>query len=119
MRGIRPLTQIKVNSEIQAITFQKIIRDMEAFGTELVAQVFGECSMGIIGENSYPWYNCFLSVVCGGNVAVPFDKGFTAEELESSIIRSNIRLLFYDERHEKLVEDVKARGNVPKDPEGK
>ena len=104
--------KVKVNGEIRCITFQRVIRDMEALGTELLSQGFNECSMGIIGENSYPWYNCFLSIVCGGNVAVPFDKGFTAEELESSIIRSGIRLLFFDEKHEKLIEEIRERGNV-------
>lgn len=104
--------KIKVKGEIVPITFQRVIRDMEALGTELLAQGFGNSSMGIIGNNSYQWYNCFLSIVCGGNVAVPYDQGFTVEELESSIIRSSIRLLFFDDKHEALVEQVKARGNV-------
>ena len=65
--------------------------------------------MGIIGENSYPWFNCFLSIVCGGNIAVPFDKGLTAEELAQCVDRSDIKALFYDEKHQELVDRIKEQ----------
>lgn len=107
--------QVKVNGTIQSVTFSRVIENLEALGTELKARGFDGCSMGIIGENSYPWYNCFLSIVCGGNVAVPFDKGFTAEELESSILRSRIRVLFYDDKMRKLVEQVRQNGRIQVD----
>lgn len=108
----RPAFKIKVKGEIVPITFKQVIHNTEALGTELMAQGLGNCSMGIIGDNSYPWYQCHLAIVCGGNVSVPFDKGFTVEELESSILRSKIRVLFYDAKMEKLVEEVKARGQI-------
>ncbi len=108
----RPAFKVKVNGEIVPITFREVIANTEALGTELMAQGYDQCSMGIIGDNSYPWYQCHLSIVCGGNVSVPMDKGFTAEELESAIIRSGIRVLFYGHKMEPLVEEVKARGQI-------
>ncbi len=108
----RPAFKVKVNGEIVSVTFKEVIQNTEALGTELMAQGFDQCSMGIIGDNSYPWYQCHLSIVCGGNVSVPMDKGFTAEELESAIIRSGIRVLFYGHKMEALVEEVKARGQI-------
>lgn len=108
----RPAFKVKVNGEIVPITFREVIANTEALGTELMAQGYDQCSMGIIGDNSYPWYQCHLSIVCGGNVSVPMDKGFTAEELESAIIRSRIRVLFYGHKMEPLVEEVKARGQI-------
>ena len=108
----RPAFKVKVNGEIVPITFREVIANTEALGTELMAQGYDQCSMGIIGDNSYPWYQCHLSIVCGGNVSVPMDKGFTAEELESAIIRSRIRVLFYGHKMESLVEEVKARGQI-------
>ncbi|MCI8610048.1 MAG: AMP-binding protein [Firmicutes bacterium] len=104
--------KMKVKGEIIPITFPQMIRNIEALGTELMARGYNDCAMGIIGENSYPWYNCFLSIVCGGNVAVPFDKGFTLEELESSVNRSKIRLLFYDDKHEELIKQMRSGGRV-------
>lgn len=65
--------------------------------------------MGIIGENSYEWFNCFLSIVCGGNIAVPFDKGLTAEELAQCVERSDIKALFYDDKHRELVAKIKQQ----------
>ena len=108
----RPAFKVKVNGEIVPITFREVIANTEALGTELMAHGYEQCSMGIIGDNSYPWYQCHLSIVCGGNVSVPMDKGFTAEELESAIIRSRIRVLFYGHKMEPLVEEVKARGQI-------
>ncbi len=104
--------KIKVKGQIVPITFKQMIGHIEALGTELIEQGFDGSAMGIIGENSYPWYNCFLSIVCGGNVAVPFDKGFTPEELESSILRSNIRILFFDDKHQDIVDKVRANGKI-------
>ncbi|MBR6584708.1 MAG: AMP-binding protein [Firmicutes bacterium] len=108
----RPAFRIKVKGEIQTVTFAEVIENTEALGTELLAQGFGGSSMGIIGDNSYPWYQCHLAIVCGGGISVPYDKGFTVEELESSIIRSKIRVLFYGHKSEGLVEEVRERGNI-------
>jgi len=101
--------KVKVDGEIKTITFLQMIKDVESLGTELFARGFDGKRIGIIGENSYEWFNCFLSVVCGGNVAVPFDKGLTAEELVQCVERSEIKALFYDEKHKALVEKIKEQ----------
>ena len=107
--------KVKKKGEIVPITFSQMVLNIEALGTELMARGYHDCAMGIIGENSYPWYNCYLSIVCGGDVAVPFDKGFTLEELESSVSRSKIRLLFYDDKHEDLIRQMQEGGRVQVD----
>ena len=101
-----------IKSPVKDVTFTQMIENLEALGTQLMIEGFSGGPIGIIGANSYPWYNCFLAAVCGGSIAVPMDAGFTAEELESSIMRSEIRILFYGDKHEKLVEEVKSRGNI-------
>ena len=101
--------KVKENGEIKTITFINMVKDLESLGTELTARGFDGKRMGIIGENSYPWYNCFLSVVCGGNVAVPFDKGLAVEELVQCVNRSDIKVLFYDEKHAATVEKIKEQ----------
>lgn len=101
--------KVKVKGEIKTITFLQMIKDIESLGTELSARGFDGKRMGIIGENSYEWFNCFLSIVCGGNIAVPFDKGLTVEELVQCVERSDIKLLFYDKKHEELVATIKAQ----------
>ena len=75
--------RFKVNKKITGITFRELTANIEAFGTAMVQRGYGDCRVGIIGENSYPWFLVFLSTVCGGNIAVPFDKGLTETELET------------------------------------
>lgn len=101
--------KVKENGEIKTVTYMQLVKEIEALGTELSARGYDGKRIAMIGDNSYQWYNCFLAVVCGGNVAVPFDKGLTAEELVQCIIRSEIKVLFYDEKHGQLVEQIKEQ----------
>ena len=101
--------KVKVDGEIKTITFIQMMKHVESLGTELSARNFDGKRMGIIGENSYEWFNCFLSIVCGGNIAVPFDKGLTAEELAQCVERSDIKALFYDDKHRELVAKIKQQ----------
>ena len=95
--------KIKKRGKIEPISFLQLTADVRSLGTELHSLGLADKRVGIIGENSYPWFNVFLSVVCGGGVAVPFDKGFTSEELAMCISRSKISALFYDEKHSEMV----------------
>lgn len=95
--------KVKTRGSIEAVSFMQLSKDIHNLGTELFS--LGLCGerVGIIGENSYPWFEAFLAVVCGGGVAVPFDKGFTPEELAMCIKRSDISALFYDEKQKDIV----------------
>ncbi len=115
--------KIKARGEIKPISFTKLVEEVQNLGTELFDLGLEDKRVGIIGENNYPWFNVFLAVVCGGGVAVPFDKGFTSEELAMCITRSGITALFYDEKHKEVVykameilsdaeESDKGEGNV-------
>ncbi|MGN0735934.1 MAG: AMP-dependent synthetase/ligase [Anaerovoracaceae bacterium] len=95
--------KVKNRGRIESISFVQLTNDVRNLGTELHSLGISDKRVGIIGENSYPWFNVFLSVVCGGGVAVPFDKGFTSEELAMCIRRSRIAALFYDEKHGEMV----------------
>lgn len=95
--------KIKVKGEIRPVTFTALTEVTHNLGTELFALGYEDKRIGIIGENSYPWFEVFMSVSCGGAVAVPFDKGFTSEELAMCIKRSGISAFFYDEKQEKVV----------------
>ena len=98
--------KIKNRGKIEPISFVQLTNDVRNLGTELHSLGLSDKRVGIIGENSYPWFNVFLSVVCGGGVAVPFDKGFTSEELAMCIKRSDIAALFYDEKHCEMVHNA-------------
>lgn len=99
--------RFKVDKVITGVTFRELIANIEAFGTSMVRRGYGNCRVGIIGENSYPWFLVFLATVCGGNIAVPFDKGLTETELETCVVRSGIKVLFYDKKYQNVVDHIR------------
>ena len=104
--------QVKENGTIRHISFFQMHKDIQNLGTELLcadSMQERELRVGIIGENSYAWMQAFLATVNGGGVAVPFDKGFTAEELASCMQRSRISVLFHDAKHAAVVKEAAAR----------
>ena len=109
--------QVKENGVIKHISFFQMHKDVQNLGTELLCMdaLQGKpLRVGIIGENSYPWMQAFLATVNGGGVAVPFDKGFTAEELASCIGRSEITVLFYDDKHKVVAEEAAEHCGIEK-----
>ena len=104
--------KVKENGTIRHISFFQMHKDIQNLGTELLcadSMQDRELRVGIIGENSYAWMQAFLATVNGGGVAVPFDKGFTAEELASCMQRSRISVLFHDAKHAAVVREAAAR----------
>ncbi len=78
----------------------------------MILRGYDDCRIGIIGENSFPWFLTFLSAVCGSNIAVPFDKGLTETELETCVARSGIKVLFYDKRFQNVVDHIKPSTEI-------
>lgn len=95
--------KVKTRGKIEPISFMQLTSDVINLGTELESLGLADKRIGIIGDNSYPWFNVFLSVACGGGVGVPFDKGFTPEELAMCIKRSRIAALFYGDKQSEMV----------------
>lgn len=91
------------NKEILTVTYEELVLNVEGLGTWLIDNNLHDTPIGVIGENSYHWFLAFLGITCSGIVAVPFDKGFTDEELASCIKRSKVNTVFSDKIHEELV----------------
>ncbi len=98
--------KVKLQGKIKSVSFFELYSEIRCIGTALYEEGLGKERVAIIGENSYPWFKAFLSIVCGGGVAVPLDKGFTATELRSCLERSKAKALFYDEKHEAVVREA-------------
>lgn len=98
--------KVKQDGKIKSVSFFELFSEIRCIGTALYEEGLGGERVAIIGENSYPWFRAFLSIVCGGGVAVPLDKGFTAVELRSCLERSKVKALFYDEKHEAVVREA-------------
>ena len=55
--------RFKEDGEIKGRTFTELIENIEAFGTGMILRGYDDCRIGIIGENSFPWFLTFLSAV--------------------------------------------------------
>lgn len=97
------------NKEIITVTYEELVFNVEGLGTCLIKEGLNQNPIGVIGDNSYHWFLTFLGISCSGAVAVPFDKGFTDEELASCIFRSRVKVLFTDNNHIQLVTDALNR----------
>lgn len=96
----------------EEITYDKLLTDIQAFGTSLYKLGMKDKRVAVIGRNRYEWIVAHLSVLIGGMVSVPLDKELKIEELESSLIRSEAEALVFDEKYGELVEEMKQRGNT-------
>lgn len=105
----RKAFQYKVKGTIKSEIYKDLIGHVEAIGTGMFLRGYENCRIGIIGENSFPWFLTFLAAVFGGNTAVPFDKGLTEVELDNCVERSGIKVLFYDHRFQNIVDHISAR----------
>ena len=105
----RPAFRYKVDGVITRETFEQLKSDVEALGTCLFSRGLKDINIGLIGENTFPWFLSFLSVVCGGNTAVPFDKGLTKTELETCVSRSHIKVLFYDSKFNGIIDHIREK----------
>ena len=94
------------------ITYDKLLKDIQAFGTDLYKLGLKDKRVAVIGRNRYEWIVAHLSVLLGGMVSVPLDKELKIDELENSLIRSEVEAIVFDEKYVELIEELKQRGNT-------
>lgn len=49
----------------------------------------------------------YVTLLLGGIIAVPFDKGLTNIEIENSILRSKVDAIVYEEKYEEIINKIK------------
>lgn len=94
------------------ITYDKFLKDIQAFGTGLYKLGLKDKRVAVIGRNRYEWIIAHLGVLLGGMVSVPLDKELKIDELENSLIRSEVEAIVFDEKYVELIEKLKQRGNT-------
>lgn len=94
------------------ITYDKLLKDIQAFGTGLYKLGLKDKRVAVIGRNRYEWIIAHLGVLLGGMVSVPLDKELKIDELENSLIRSEVEAIVFDEKYVELIEELKQRGNT-------
>ena len=93
------------------ITFTMLKHMVDCLGTSLIDMGLKDKRIAVIGKNSIDWEISYLSVACGTGVIVPLDKSLPFVELESSIKRSEVEAIFFEEKYEEDLITIKNNGD--------
>ena len=96
--------------EDKKITYKEAYEEVIALGTSLIDLGLKGKRIAVIGKNSMKWEISYLAVSCGTGVIVPLDKSLPYVELESSINRSEIEAIFFDETYEEDILKISKNG---------
>ena len=107
----------KVKKEDKSIeyvnhTYTDLVSDVNAFGTSLFNLNLKDKRIAIVGRNRYEWVVAHLSNLFGGIVSVPIDKELQINELEDSLIRSEVSAIVFDEKYEENIKIIKQNGKT-------
>lgn len=107
-------TKIKNGKNIEYIehTYSDLLNDINSFGTALYNLGLDKKRIAVIGHNSYEWAVAHLSNLLGGIISVPLDKGLQLGELESSLIRSEVQAIVFDEKLKDIIQEIKANAKT-------
>ena len=109
--GDKPAFKYKTSEPgvFDVITYKEFISKVNALGTKLIDLGLKGKRIAIISENRYEWCLAYLATCCGTGVVVPLDKSLPANELESLIIRSGVEAIFYSNKYNEVMQDIKNR----------
>lgn len=99
----------KENNEIKYIdiTYTDFINQVNNLGTGLFNIGLKGKRVAILSKNRYEWALSYVSLLLGGIIAVPLDKGLTDVEIENSIIRSKVDAIIYEEKYAEVIDKIK------------
>lgn len=103
--------QIKIEEgSYRNITHKEVREMIDALGTALINMGLKDKRIAVIGENRLEWEIAYLSIVCGTGIVVPLDKSLPENELRNLIERSEIEAIFYSQKYEATLENIKNEG---------
>ena len=109
--GDKPVFKYKTETpgKFRVITYRDFFNDINALGTKLINMGLSGKKIAIIGDNRYEWCLAYMAISCGTGVVVPLDKLLPANEIESLIIRSGVEAIFYSDKYNDIMQDIKDR----------
>ena len=96
------------DNKIVQVIYKQFLRDTEELGTALASLEMHNKHIAIIGENSYKWLTAYLTILQSTGVFVPIDKELTVKEIINVLKHSDSEVLFYSERYEKWISEIKS-----------
>lgn len=99
--------QYKDGDNVVKVTYKEFVKDTEELGTALAKLNMHDKHVAIIGENSYKWLTCYLTMLKSTGVFVPVDKELTCEQVINVLRHSDSEMLFYSAKYEDWIKDIK------------
>lgn len=99
------------HEKIVKVTYKEFVKDTEELGTALASLGMQNKHIAIIGENSYKWLTVYLTVLKSTGVFVPIDRELPCKDIINVLKHSDSKVLFYSEKYEKWIDEIKE--NVP------
>ena len=95
------------DNRIVQVIYKQFVRDTEELGTALASIGMHDKHIAMIGDNSYKWLTTYLTVLQSTGVFVPIDKELTVKEVINVLRHSDSEVLFYAERYEQWIPQIK------------
>ena len=95
-------------NDIISKTYKEFQNDINYLGTAISNINMLNNHIACIGENSYEWITVYLTVLETNGVFVPIDKELTCKEIINVLKSSDSEMLFYSEKFEKNIDEIKS-----------
>lgn len=111
--GDRPAYIFKTEEagKFREITHKQYREEINSLGTALIDMGLKDKRIAVISENRYEWGMAYFAVVTGTGVVVPLDKALPDNEIESLILRSEVEAIFYSNKYDKIMNEIKEKKN--------
>ena len=108
----RPAFKFKTNEQgkFKEITHKEYREQIKALGTALINLGLQGKRIAVISENRYEWGLAYLAVATGTGVVVPLDRALPPNEIESLIERSEVKAIFYSNKYDETMEQIREAG---------
>lgn len=81
--------------------------DIESLSSSLLNLKLGKKRIAIIAPNRYEWCVSYLAITMGGMLVVPLDKALPDNEIEDSILRSEVEAIVFDKKYLGIINKIK------------
>lgn len=104
----------KSNNGMVEITYERLKKDVDSLGEELINRGLKNKRIAVIGNNGYNWAITYLATVCGVGIIVPIDKALPINEIENLLTRSRAEAIFFDGKYLEDILKIKKNNNLLK-----
>ena len=93
--------------KIVHVTFKEFAKETESLGTAISKIGMNNKHVAVIGENSFKWITVYITMLKSDGVLVPIDKELPLDGIINILNHSESEVLFYAEKYEKWIDEIK------------